>query len=230
MVQFRVEGWSSLKAMQGVWYMEGDTMIVVIDTETTHYSASLARVIEIGAVVDHPELGRQTFQSLSDPGVDLDKCKDALQINGISKEEVLSAPKEEEVAWKFNDWLRGLGKPENLELAGFNSNKYDALILSASPWDIPIFKWKYDVMFMAMKPMENAGVLTFNPQYGSFKWPKLSEAERFFGIVRDGKAHRALSDSIATLDILRKLLIPSEEREMEAEDTYEQSLRSIGGG
>lgn len=184
-------------------------MIVVIDTETTHYKPDLAHVIEIGAIVDHPKIGELTFESLCNPGIDLDLAEEALRINGISKEEVLGAPPIKEVANEFRQWLKGVAgwNLGHIHYAGFNSKNYDALILAKPPWNLNLANWKYDVMEMAIGPMGRAGVLPKHSYYGSYKWPKLSEAERFYGIIRDGKAHRALSDARATKDILRMIMM-----------------------
>lgn len=177
-------------------------MIIVVDTETTHYKPQLAHVIEIGAVTDD---GR-TFECLCNPGIDLRGCEDALRINGISKEEVLGAPPIEIVASQFEEWLECLMDDNIVTLAGYNSDNYDGPILARHPWRISLDLWKYDIMKMAIPPMDEAGVLPHHPYYGTPKWPKLSEAERFFGITREGTAHRALSDAKATYDILIKIL------------------------
>lgn len=177
-------------------------MIIAVDTETTHYKAHLAEVIEIGAVTEDGD----TFESLANPGIDLIKCQDALRVNGITEEEVLGAPDIWDVAQKFNGWLRSqYTRDAHIELCGYNSKNYDSRILARDPWRLPLSVWQYDVMEMAMTHMGNAGALPVHPYYGTLKWPKLIEAEAFFHIQREGKAHRALSDAKATLDILRAI-------------------------
>lgn len=177
-------------------------MIIVIDTETTHYRPEKAHVIEIGAITDD---GR-TFECLCNPGIDLRGCEDALRINGITKEEVLQAPPIQVVASQFEDWLECLMDENNVILAGYNSDNYDGPILARWPWKISLDLWKYDVMKMAIPPMDEAGVLPHHPYYRTPKWPKLSEAEKFFEVTREGTAHRALSDAKATMDILFQIL------------------------
>ena len=82
-------------------------MILVIDTETTHYKPELARVIDIGAVsmIRKPNgtVIMDEYESLSNPGVDLDRCERALAVSGISKDEVLGARPEAVVAQEFRD-------------------------------------------------------------------------------------------------------------------------------
>lgn len=173
-------------------------MIIVVDTETTHYKPQLAHVIEIGAVAENGD----TFENLCNPGVDLARYQQALHINGISEDEVYSAPDIKVVSEDLRAWLE---RYSGIKLAGYNSNHYDAPILAREPWMVPIDLWQYDVMQMAIGPMDEAGVLPHHSYYGTPKWPKLSEAERFFGIRRQGNAHRALSDAQATLEILQLL-------------------------
>jgi len=187
-------------------------VIIAIDTETTHYDPMHARIIEVGAVCEDGA----TFEGLCNPGFcdedDLKPWRQALEINGISKEEVLSAYPHETIAEDFRIWIsqqkQKLDGEERLELAGYNSWSYDSKLLERFPWQITRSKvlWVYDVMKMAMGPMDEAGVLPHHPYYGTPKWPKLTEAERFFRTTRQGTAHRALSDAKATLDILHVLL------------------------
>lgn len=178
-------------------------MIIVVDTETTHYRPELAHVIEIGAYGVDSNGTPQTYEELCNPGIDLRGCEQALKINGIKEKDVYSARPIEKVAIDFWIWLFQFG---HVEFAGFNSDNYDAPILSRGPWDIPSHMWKYDVMKMAIAPMDKAGLLPHHPYYHTPKWPKLSETEKFFRINRDGFSHRALSDAKATWDILQILL------------------------
>lgn len=103
-------------------------MIIVIDTETTHYKPELAHVIEIGAITDTGE----SFESLCNPGIDLRGCEAALKINGIKEEEVLGAPTVEEVSIDFWEWLYSF-QAHDVKLAGYNSNSYDGPILARHP-------------------------------------------------------------------------------------------------
>jgi len=162
----------------------------------------LAQVIEIGAITDTAK----TFESLCNPGIDLRSCEEALRINGITEEEILSAPSIQDVADRFWDWIEGHLLEYDVWLAGYNSNNFDGPILSREPWDIPPERWKYDVMMMAMGPMDEAGVLPHFHSSGSPKWPRLSEAVKFFNIDRIGTSHRALSDARVTMEILKILL------------------------
>jgi len=168
----------------------------------------LAHVIEIGAYGVDLNGTPQRFESLCNPGIDLRGCEEALKINGIREGEVLAARPIKEVADDFLEWLVRFSYEMDYEviLAGYNSDNYDGPILARSPWDLSPKLWKFDVMKMSIPPMDEAGVLPHHPYYKTPKWPKLSEAERFFGITREGTAHRALSDAKATYDILIKLL------------------------
>ncbi len=151
-------------------------MIIVVDTETTHYKPQLAHVIEIGAYGISPDGTPQRFSSLCNPGIDLRGCEEALRINGIKEEEVLEARPIDDVAEDFTEWLVGFDyeKGYGVELAGFNSDNYDGPILARSPWDLSIKLWKFDVMKMAIPPMDEAGILPHHPYYVS----KMAEAIR----------------------------------------------------
>jgi len=177
-------------------------MIIVIDTETTSKYPDQAHVVEIGAITED---GRK-FSSLCNPGVDLSKCKEALAVNGIPEEDILEALPVQAVAKDFIRWINSFTPVWDPPiLAGYNSNNYDSRILEREPWNIPRDWWKYDIMFMAMEEMHSAGALPIHPYYSTPKWPRLSEAEKFFNVKRKGQSHRALSDARATLDIFRKI-------------------------
>ena len=181
-------------------------MIVVVDTETTSWDPKKAEVIEVGAVgVDTSGL-EHTFESLCNPGIDLNGCQDALRISGITMDEVYSAPPIRKVADQFREWLNGLRSTEEVELAGFNSKGYDCLILERKPWKIDRGLWKHDAMLMACDPMGEAGILPYYDRYKKYKWPRLDEAISYYKIKRRGKPHRALSDACATLEILKILM------------------------
>lgn len=191
-------------------------MIIVIDTETTHYKPHLARVIEVGAVSyirTQAGFARiESFESLSNPGIDLNGCERALAVSGITKAQVLAAPAEAEVAGRFRRWIetqQDVGKVQGdgeLHLAGFNCHQYDAEILVRDPWLIPPSRWTWDVMTRVMPEMGAAGALRWLDWKDDWKWPRLDEAITFYGIQRKGVAHRALSDAMATMDILLKVL------------------------
>lgn len=129
-----------------------------------------------------------------------------MKINGITEEEILSAPPIQDVVDQFWDWIEGHLLEYEVWLAGYNSNHFDGPILSREPWEIPLDQWKYDVMMMVMGPMDDAGVLPHHPSNGTPKWPRLSEVEKFFNVKRIGPSHRALSDARVTMDILKILL------------------------
>jgi DNA polymerase III epsilon subunit-like protein len=176
---------------------------ISVDTETTHYLTDQAKIIEIGAVTEDQE----TFEAVCNPGFeneeDLQPFSEALAINGISPQEILEARPEEIIAQEFRVWLDNQSKRGPVVLIGYNSTRYDSVLLDRPPWYINRRLWDFDIMEMAKYPMYRAGALP--KRFGSIKWPKLTEAEQFFGVARTGNTHRALSDATVTLEIFKRI-------------------------
>ena len=180
-------------------------MLVIIDLETTSADPGEAHILEIGAVAWSGE----TFSSLCNPGFStqgaLSDYQKALDINGITPEEILSAPLAEAVQEAFRKWLRGQsGGGPLIILGGWNSSRYDSVILDRVGW-IPRRYWGIDVMTLAQEIMGNRGALP-RSKYGDWKWPRLSEGMDFFEVLPRGELHRALTDAIATKEILERVL------------------------
>jgi len=186
-------------------------MLIFVDLETTGLDVRTCDVLEIAAVCRDRTGKRYHFRSLVNPGIDLTSedldpgIGRALEINHIDPATLTGAPSTEEVAGRFRLWLTERALDGPVKLAGFNSSRYDAVILSRPPWEIPINMWKYDVMDMAMEVMDRAGVLPHHPYYGKPKWPKLSEAAGYFGVDFDGDAHTALADVGVTMRIFERI-------------------------
>ncbi|MGA1821344.1 MAG: hypothetical protein ACMUIG_02315 [Thermoplasmatota archaeon] len=177
-------------------------MIIVISINTTHEDPDSAHVIEIGAITDTAK----TFHSLCNPGINLSSYHERLKTLGISEEEILSAPPVDEAAGEFFDFIEGHLLEYEVWLAGFNSGDHTAPILWKDPFGIPMDRWKYDILEMAMDPMKEAGALPSDPPEGSPAIPTLSDVERFFKVKRKGPPHGAISDARVTMEILKILL------------------------
>jgi len=132
-------------------------MLIFVDLETTGLNPRECKVLEIAAVCRDRTGKRYHFRSLVNPGIDLTSedldpgIRRALEINHIDPATLTGAPSTEEVAGRFRLWLTERALDGPVKLAGFNSSRYDAVILSRPPWEIPINMWKYDVMDMAME-------------------------------------------------------------------------------
>lgn len=183
--------------------------IIICDTETTHYRPELAHVVEIGAVVLDLKTGEfgESFESLANPGIrHLLHADEALSVNGLTREEILSAPKDIDVAQQFRDWLEKHSYP----LVGYNSNYYDSLVLSKAPWGIPMDSWDHDmdVMLLAYGAMKEQDPcpLEWMAWKEEYKWPRLDEAARYYGVLKVEQDHRALSDCMITGRLLLQLM------------------------
>ncbi len=184
--------------------------LVVMDVETTHYKPLLAKVVEVGAVAFDTEGGELShFSTMCTPGneyLDSEALK-ALEVSGITLNQVLASEPDTVAASKFWKWLDKLSyKGMQYDLAGFNSDGFDAIILGNKPWNISRSLWKYDVMLMAHPIMAEAGALEYLSGMQRYKWPSLAQAREFFEVEREGQPHRALSDARVTAAILFKIL------------------------
>lgn len=163
------------------------TYIVVVDTETTGFG-SKADVIEIGAVT-RVEGELKTFEAMCNPGEDRlksDKIQGALDVNGITMEEIRAAKPIEDVANNFWRWLEeNFG--DDWVLCAHNV-PFDAGFLEREPWSISKDRWQFDTMEMA------GGYIALDKCLDRYK------------IEREGDAHRALSDAKATMRLLEVLL------------------------
>jgi len=180
-------------------------MLVIIDLETTSADPGNAQILEVGAV----SWSGEVFSSLCNPGFftpgALSEYQKALDINGIRPEEVLSAPRAEAVQESFRKWLREQcgGGPLTI-LGGWNSSRYDSVVLDRAGW-IPCRYWGIDVMTLAQEIMGKRGALP-RSRSGDWKWPRLSEGMAFFEVTPRGDLHRALTDAMATKEILERIL------------------------
>lgn len=200
------------------------TMQSYVDVEATSKFPSIAHILEAGAIV-LDERGNEiaSFETFVNPGRQAlaEADPEAARVNGITADMLKGAPGPEEAARLLSDFLdRFPAAP----LHAFN-NGYDRTLLTKQPWRLDLRPWGECVMQAAMAVMGEAGVLVQFPN-GGFKWPRLSEAARFFGIqIRE--SHRALADARTTARIhaaLRKYAEANELNEDEVQHLLEDGL------
>ena len=177
---------------------------IIIDTETTGFNPPAAGIVEVAAVVLDDGTLTTAFTEICNPGLSAlsgSGVDTALSISGIKRSEISAAKPSADVAKRLREWIRlnALGAP----IHAFNVD-FDARFLNATPWSFPADRWSECVMLAASEVMGQAGAL---PQFsnGKYKWPKLSEAAKFFG-VDQRNAHRALGDAQCAAAIYRNIL------------------------
>ncbi len=180
-------------------------MLIIVDLETTSADPLRAEILEIGAVT----MDGRTFSSLVNPGFkepgDLDPYQEALAVNRLTPEKIITAPRASQVMDAVQKWIRDISDRQDVVImGGWNSSRYDSVILDRFDW-IEREHFQVDVMGLAQRIMGNRGALP-RTKYGDWKWPKLSEGMAFFKVEPRGDLHRALTDSWATRDILVKIM------------------------
>jgi len=127
-------------------------------------------------------------------------ASEALRVNGITIEMLIDAPTTAVVAADFWRWLAGRAT----EVTAFNT-EFDACYLRPAPWQftLPRLEWARCIMRWCAEVMGEAGVL---PRWdsGSYKFPRLCDAARFFGVKHE-RQHNALDDARTAAEIYIKL-------------------------
>lgn len=101
-------------------------------------------------------------------------------------------------------WLRLQGVES---VSAFN-NGFDRVMVERTLGGETGAPWGECIMEAAMGVMGPAGVLPARRWRDGqeWKWPSLREAVEFFGVEREGAAHRALSDARAAAGVYRAVL------------------------
>lgn len=174
-----------------------------VDTETTGFDpGGGATIIEVaGVVVDDKWKELRSYEAIVNVGEEALAYKyaaQAMEISGITKEEVLAGKHPATAAMELEKFLEGVDT-----VHAFN-NQFDQRFLGGDPWFLALERWGDCVMLAAMNPMGDAGALP--ERYGKYKWPKLSEAVEFYKVKVKGPAHRALTDVRRTVQVHKKIL------------------------
>ena len=166
--------------------------LIWIDTETTGLDPFKHGIVELGAIID----GRPVkhFNRICDPG-DVVYDPKALEVNGISLEEIKSRPSIEEMLREFDQhvWDRAI-------IAGHNVAGFDIPFLKEA-YRRAGLKWRFH--YHCVDPMVLANVLK---HWGLLDTRSLSLGglAEHFGID-PGNAHRALDDIKTTKAIMEAM-------------------------
>lgn len=161
---------------------------VVYDLETTGLNQATDKIIEIGAVKVKDGVITECFSSLVDP-----QClipPKTTEINGITDADVKGKPIISEVMPDFFKFCHGT------IMVGQNSMQFDWPFLraKAEPMNIYFDCEQLDIMLLAQR---------YYPEFSKYNLDFLTKK---FGVVNE-KAHRALSDAIATAKVFMKIAV-----------------------
>jgi len=169
---------------------------LVLDTETTGLSG-LAEIIEI-AVIDAG--GKVLLNTLVRPSKPIPA--DATAIHGITNEMVSDAPTWPEISAQVHALIAG-------KLTVTYNAEYDLRLLMQTDaiWDVqPEFSTDTDTMPQMVCAMEEyAEFYGQRNERGGYKWQKLTAAAEQQGVIIEGTPHRALSDCLTTLGLIKAM-------------------------
>ena len=167
--------------------------LVILDTETTGQSwhGSQDEIVEI-CVIDRA--GTPLINTLVHS--DGPMHPDASQVSGITDALVAQAPPFDSLAEAVANLLRDRG----------------VVIYNAS-YDAPLLRFEFTRCGLDFPPCDVRCAKLAYAAYrqipgrtsGDYKWHKLTDACAHEGIVPRQKAHRALADCLATLDLLHRM-------------------------
>lgn len=170
--------------------------VIVVDTETTGFVGQLdAAPWEIGAVcLNEYGLEVSCFDGLCCPRVLNQGMVKALSIGGTTLEEVAQHQPAESLAADFQFWLHSCQQTYGMfRLTSFNT-AFDRPMLERAGLHLDGYDWAPRIMETAKPIMGRAGALPWFGRRG-YKFPKLSEAAKFFDVAQQEPAHRALADA-----------------------------------
>lgn len=191
--------------------------IVVLDVETTGLGRQVGRpdgIVQVGMATRDPETGEiRTWSDVCNPGQGYlagGRADEALEINGLTKDEVLAARPARKVAADLHEKLEALrdraadgglgaaldrlrGRFAGLDLRAYNVG-FDRGFLQDDPWRID-GPWGPCLMLAAHEVLNPGG-----------KWPKLGEACDALEIeLGEEEAHDAGADAEAALRVWEHL-------------------------
>lgn len=182
--------------------------LIVFDTETSGLPRhSWARPIEVGYVLldtDGSEVS--TFESLIRP-IELPQEADyALQVNHLTREEVMGAPMLDEVDARFLEWLAEHDAQE-WHYTSFNIGFDRPMMARLRPEaDGYRSRWSACIMLSCHRIMDRDETCSVKRwSNGELKWPTLSEAADYFKVSICEPQHRALGDARTAAELVRTL-------------------------
>lgn len=181
--------------------------VAVLDTETTGLPRHpMARVVEVAVVVLDESLSEVAcFSSLvRATEAEIADGARALAVNGIDGASLLVAPPAAEVGVVLAGWL----KLQGVESVSAFNNGFDRMMMGRAFVGELGVPWGECIMEAAMEVMGSAGALPARRWRGGqeWRWPSLGEAMEFFGVEREGVAHRGLSDARAAAGVWRGVM------------------------
>ncbi len=161
--------------------------LIFFDLETTGINISTDRIVEISYLKIYPNGDEESKTIRINPTIPI--SKEAMEIHGISNEDVKDAPTFGEIAKTLSKTMEGC------DLAGYNSNKFDIPLLAEefirAEVDIDMKKRKFvDVQVIFHKKEQRT----------------LSAAYKFYCNKELEGAHSAEADTRATYEILNAQL------------------------
>lgn len=157
--------------------------IVVIDIESTGLNVSNDRIISIGLVKLHPNNHVDHKLFLINPEYPI--CEEASKVHGFTEADVVNFK-------PFGEYLEEIVQfIDNCDIAGFNSNKFDAPLLN-NEFLRNGYLWDYS----------NINFIDVGNLY-KIKEPRtLESAVRYYLNKEHIGSHSALQDAIATMEVL----------------------------
>lgn len=163
--------------------IELERPLVCFDLETTGLDVAMDRIVEIAMVRVEPDGTRSEWVQRVNPGRAI--SAEATAVHGITNDDVRDMPPFQEVAPRVVQTIEGA------DLVGYNSNRFDVpmlaeeLLRAGYSFDLEAHRC-VDAMVIFMKHEERT----------------LEAAMRFYCDKEIPKAHCALDDARATLDVL----------------------------
>ncbi|CAI2133326.1 MULTISPECIES: 3'-5' exonuclease family protein [Serratia] len=166
---------------------------LILDTETTGLGED-AEIVEI-ALID--TTGEALLNTLVKPRSVIPAS--ATAIHGITNEMVATAPSWPHVCRSLYDIISGR------KVVIYNSD-FDTRILDQTNDD-----WGITIHFKIERPTFECAMLAYAEFYGQiskrggYKWQRLTAAAEQQGVIIEGTPHRALSDCLTTLGVIKAM-------------------------
>ncbi|HGM4999996.1 TPA: 3'-5' exonuclease [Serratia marcescens] len=167
--------------------------VLILDTETTGLGDD-AEIVEISLI---DTSGRVLLNTLVKPRSVIPAS--ATAIHGITNEMVATAPSWPHVCRSLYDIISGR------KVVIYNSD-FDTRILDQTNDD-----WGITIHFKIERPTFECAMLAYaefygqNSERGGYKWQRLTAAAEQQGVVIEGAPHRALSDCLTTLGVIKAM-------------------------
>jgi DNA polymerase III subunit epsilon len=161
--------------------------IIFLDLETTGINIASDRIVEIALLKIHPDGTEEERISRINPEMPIPD--QAMQIHGITDEDVKDAPVFKEVARTFAKFMEGC------DLAGFNSNRFDIPLLAEE-----FLRADVDVDFKRRKFIDVQAI------FHKMEKRTLSAAYKLYCDKELVEAHNAMVDARATYEVLKAQL------------------------